>query len=166
MNETTYDKGNISESIVMGAYLKAGFTVSIPFGAGAPYDLIVDTGSRLCKVQVKTGWFRKGCIAYRGKRRVREAHPYATRPYTEAEVDYFAIYYPQTESIYVDPFKICCGDGCLRLDPVLNGQQKLIRWARDFTWEKHVEEVSGRSIQLSYGSTKKQGVQEINRAKV
>ena len=72
MKETTYDKGNISESIVMSAYLKAGFTVSVPFGTGAPYDLVIDNGSRLCKVQVKTGWFRNGCIIYRGDRRVRK----------------------------------------------------------------------------------------------
>ena len=99
MEETTYDKGNISESIVMSAYLKAGFTVSIPFGSGAPYDLIVDTGSRLYKIQVKTGWFHNGRILYRGKRRMREAFPYATRPYTELEVDFFAIHYPAAESI-------------------------------------------------------------------
>lgn len=34
-----YELGNISESIVLGAYLDAGFTVSIPFGTGASYDL-------------------------------------------------------------------------------------------------------------------------------
>jgi hypothetical protein len=131
----------------MTAYLKAGFTVSVPFGTGAPYDLIVDNGSCLCKVQVKTGWSRNGCIIYRGDRRVREAHPYATRPYTETEVDYFAIYYPPTDSIYVVPFKICSSSGCLRFDPVHNGQQKLIRWARDFTWGRHIEELTKGSAQ-------------------
>jgi hypothetical protein len=130
-----YDKGNTSEAIVMAAYSEAGFTVSTPFGTGAPYDLIVDIGSRLCKIQVKRGWLRKGCVIYRGKRRMKEAHSYATRPYTESEVDYFAIYYPAMDSIYVVPFQACDGDGCLRLDPVHNGQQKLIRWAKDFTWE-------------------------------
>jgi hypothetical protein len=80
MKQTIYDRGNVSESIVMAAYLKAGFMVSIPFGAGAPYDLIVDTGNRLCRVQVKTGWLRKGCILYKGKRRVREAHPMLRGP--------------------------------------------------------------------------------------
>ncbi len=139
MKEATYDRGNISEGVVMAAYLKAGFIISIPFGTGAPYDLIVDIGSRLWKIQVKTGWLRKGCIIYRAKRRMREANPYATRPYTELEVDFFAIYYPPIGAIYVVPFKICDGDGCLRLDPVHNGQQELIRWAKDFTWEKHVE---------------------------
>lgn len=153
MKQTTYDRGNVSESIVMAAYLKAGFVVSIPFGTGAPYDLIVDTGNRLCRVQVKTGWLRKGCIIYKGKRRVREAHPYATRPYTESEVNYFAIYYPLAESTYVVPFGICGSNGCLRLDPAHNGQRKLIRWAEGFTWEKHIEELCGRPEQLSYGST-------------
>lgn len=142
MKVTTYDRGNISEGTVMSAYIRAGLIVSVPFGTGAPYDLIVDNGSRLCKVQVKTGWFSKGRILYRGKRRVREAHPYASRPYTETEVDYFAIYYPATDSIYVVPFKIWHSDGCLRIDPVLNGQQKLIRWAKDFTWIKHAEELT------------------------
>lgn len=142
MKKKTYDKGNMSEAIVMNAYVKAGFTVSIPFGSGAPYDLIVDNGSRLCKVQVKTGWFSKGCILYKGRRRVREAHPYAARPYTEAEVDYFAVYYPPTDSIYVVPFKIRGSDCCLRLAPTQNGQQKLIRWARDFIWEKHLEQLT------------------------
>ena len=142
MKVTTYDRGNISEGIVMSAYIKAGLMVSVPFGTGAPYDLIVDNGSRLCKVQVKTGWFWKGCILYKSQRRVREAHPHAARPYTETEVDYFVIYYPPADSIYVVPFKMFGGTGCLRIDPVQNGQKKLIRWAKDFTWVKHIEELT------------------------
>jgi len=69
MKETTYDRGNISESILLQAYLKAGLIVSIPYAA--------TSGS----------------------------------------------------------------DGCLRLSPSLNGQQKLIRWAADYTWEKHIAEL-------------------------
>lgn len=145
MKETTYDKGNMSEAIVMAAYLEAGFTVSVPFGSGAPYDLIVDTGARLCKIQVKTGWLRKGCIIYKGQRRIREAHPYATRPYTEAEVDYFVIYYPAGKSLYAVPSRTRCGDGCLRITPVLNGQAKLVRWAKDYVWEQHLQELKTNS---------------------
>jgi hypothetical protein len=121
----------------------------VPFGSGAPYDLIVDANSNLYKIQIKTDWFRNGCVVYRGVRRMREASPYAVHAYRESEVDYFVIYYPAEDSIYVVPFKICCGDGCLRLHPVNNGQQKLIRWALDFTWEQHIKtltERSGKSI--------------------
>lgn len=49
-----YKLGNESEAVVMSAYLNAGFTVSIPFGSGASYDLVIDSGSRLFRVQVKT----------------------------------------------------------------------------------------------------------------
>lgn len=142
MKETTYDRGNISESILLSAYLKAGFIVSIPFGSGVPYDLMVDIGKQAFRIQVKTGWYRKGCINFRGTRRVRESMPYKARAYDEGEVDYFAVYYPPNDSIYVVPRAFCGkGFGCLRLDPVLNGQQKLIRWAADYTWEKHIAQL-------------------------
>jgi hypothetical protein len=147
MKETTYDRGNISESILLQAYLKAGFIVSVPFGSGAPYDLMVDAGKRTYKIQVKTGWYRKGCIIFRGNRRVREAAPYKARTYTEDEVDFFAVYYPPADSIYVVPRSFFGrGFGCLRLEPVLNGQQKLIRWARDYIWEKHITELRAESL--------------------
>jgi hypothetical protein len=45
----TSDKGNLSELKVITSYVEAGFAVSIPFGGGAPYDLIVDTRVRLQK---------------------------------------------------------------------------------------------------------------------
>lgn len=54
-------------------------------------------------------------------------------------MDYFAVYFPPTDSIYVLPIAEAGVRGCLRLTPVLNGQQKFIRWAADYTWEKHVE---------------------------
>ncbi|HEY7181644.1 MAG TPA: group I intron-associated PD-(D/E)XK endonuclease [Blastocatellia bacterium] len=47
---------------VAAAYAEARFAVSIPLGGGAPYDLIVDTGERLLKAQVKTGRLRNGCL--------------------------------------------------------------------------------------------------------
>jgi hypothetical protein len=139
MKETTYDRGNISESILLQAYLRAGFIVSIPFGSGAPYDLMIDTGTYTYKIQVKTGWYRKGCINFRCSRRVREALPYKVRAYHHNEVDFFAVYYPPADSIYVLPHADCArGFGSIRLDHALNGQRKHIKWARDYTWEQHV----------------------------
>src|SRR5262249_52445070 len=57
-------KGNLSELKVMTAYVQAGFVVSAPFGGAAPYDLIVDSGARLLKVQVKTGRLRNGGVIF------------------------------------------------------------------------------------------------------
>jgi hypothetical protein len=138
---STMDVGNISEALVMAAYANAGFWVSVPFGSGCAYDLIVDTGRRLLKVQVKTGWQRKGCLTSKGQRRVRDSRYNGMRPYREGEVDYVAVYFPPTGSIYVVPFGVIGVDGLLRLMPSLNGQRKFIRWAADFTWEKHLEQL-------------------------
>ncbi|HYE16255.1 MAG TPA: group I intron-associated PD-(D/E)XK endonuclease [Pyrinomonadaceae bacterium] len=138
---STNNVGNISEAAVLGAYMRAGFYVSVPFGNGCAYDLIVDTGERLLKVQVKTGWLCKGCLLFKGRRRIRDSKQNGMRKYRKGEVDYFAVYYPPAGAIYVVPLGVMGVDGCLRLEPVLNGQQKFIRWAADYTWERHVEEL-------------------------
>lgn len=64
----TLYKGNTSEAIVLTAYIQAGFLASLPFGGGAAYDLIVDTGARLIKAQVKTGKLETGCVIYNARR--------------------------------------------------------------------------------------------------
>ncbi|HEX5732423.1 MAG TPA: group I intron-associated PD-(D/E)XK endonuclease [Blastocatellia bacterium] len=148
----TIHKGNSSEAVVLTAYARAGFLISLPFGGGSAYDLIVDTGTRLLKVQVKTGWHSKGCLLYKGRRRVRDIRQNGMRRYRSDEVDFFAVYDPNTDNIYVVPPTAMGVDGCLRLEPVLNGQQKLIRWARDFTWEKHVAGLQAELLPADYNN--------------
>jgi len=48
--EAPFKRGNISESVVLTRYLKAGFMVSVPFGVGVPYDMVVDSGTALFRV--------------------------------------------------------------------------------------------------------------------
>lgn len=86
----TNDKGNVSESKVLAAFIEAGFIVSIPFGNGVPYDFIVDTGERLLKVQVKTGRLRDGCILFPLRR--FSGHSGKGKRYVAGEIDLFAIY--------------------------------------------------------------------------
>ena len=138
---STIDVGNVSEALVLAAYTDAGFLVSVPFGNGCAYDLVVDTGSRLYKIQVKTGWRQQGCLNFKGQRRIRESGHNGMRRYQVGEVDFFAVYYPHDGRIYVVPFEVMGAYGRLRLLPVRNGQRKHVRWAADFTWEKHVEEL-------------------------
>ncbi len=137
-----YELGNLSEGVVLSAYLSAGFTVSIPFGAGASYDLVVDAGSRLFKIQVKTAWVSRGCVLYKSQRR-RPGAGLTRRRYSAGEVDYFAAYCPPTEAVYVVPAANHGFEGRLRLEPVKNGQSKMVKWAADFCWGRHVEELRG-----------------------
>lgn len=46
--------------------------------------------------------------------------------------------------MYGIPVKGHPNQGWLRLEPVKNGQSKLIRWASDFIWEKHLEELKNK----------------------
>lgn len=138
-----YELGNISESIVLSAYLNAGFTVSIPFGTGASYDLIVDTGVSIYKVQVKTAWIKKDCILYKSQRRQPGAG-HTRRKYKSEEVDYFTVYCPSLKTLYAVSAENHRAQGRLRLNPTKNSQAKHIRWASDFSWEKHVKELKDK----------------------
>src|SRR5687768_15430371 len=134
-----FELGNQSEAIVLSAYLKAGFTVSIPFGSGASYDLLVDSGSNIYKVQVKTAWVSKGVIKYKCHRRQPKSE--SPRLYKENEIDYIAIFCPTNDSLYGIHIKNHPNFGWLRISPVKNGQSKRIRWAKEFIWERHIEEL-------------------------
>lgn len=141
----TSDKGNLSESKVLTSYIQAGFAVSVPFGGSAPYDLIVDTGNRLLKVQVKTGRLRNGCILFPMQR--FSGHNAKAQDYKIGEIDLFAVYCPDNEKIYVIKF---CGDltQCrLRCFETKNNQRHNIRWAIDYEFAKHVEELR-REVEL------------------
>ncbi len=136
-----YELGNKSEAIVLNAYVNACFIVSIPFGTGASYDFIIDSGSRLFKIQVKTAWTVKGIIKYNCLR--RQPGTKTHRPYIDGETDYLAVYYPDKDSLYGITAKNHLGHGWLRLEPAKNGQSKLIRWASDYSWEKHLKALKG-----------------------
>jgi PD-(D/E)XK endonuclease len=133
-----YEHGNNSEAVVLAAYLAAGFNVSVPFGSGACYDLVVDAGPRFLKVQVKTAWISGGCVLYKSQRRQPGAG-LTRRPYRSGEVDYFVAYCPANRSIYAVPAEGHGVSGRLRLAPTRNGQSKLVKWAADYGWERHVE---------------------------
>ena len=111
----TNSKGNVSESAALNAFSKAGFVVSLPFGNGAPYDLIVDTGKRLLKVQVKTGRLRGGCVLF--------------------PAQLFAVYCRENDTIYLVPTLGALAEGRLRVNSTKNNQHQHVRWAKDFEFE-------------------------------
>ncbi len=149
---TTFDIGNEAEGIVLGHYVKAGLRVCIPFGTGGPYDLAVDIGTQIMKVQVKTATYERGCILCRTRRR-NASYPRTMRRYEKGEVDYFAIYCPQLNEVYAISFADAKATAAsLRIQPAGNNQEKHVRWARDYSWERHIAElkrVAGERLELS-----------------
>ena len=65
---TTSEQGDIGEARAIYEFVKLGYVVSKPINDKAKYDLIIDTGDCLKRVQVKTSRHRKpgssdGCYA-------------------------------------------------------------------------------------------------------
>lgn len=51
----------------------------------------------------------------------------------QGEIDYFAVYCPETKGVYLVPIdQMPSTSAVLRLVPTANGQEKNIRWAKDY----------------------------------
>ncbi|HET9153890.1 MAG TPA: group I intron-associated PD-(D/E)XK endonuclease [Solirubrobacterales bacterium] len=125
----TATKGNEAEAMILCALIERGFEVSVPFGSGQPYDLVVDLGGfDLLKVQCKTGWLHKGCISFNAR---STDHGQGRRPYVGL-AHIFGVYFPPTRSVYLVPLDVAGFNGRLRLEPTLNSQQKGVRYAADY----------------------------------
>jgi hypothetical protein len=126
-------KGEISEAVVLAHLVKQGKIVLLPFGNNQRYDMVIDAGDRFIRVQVKTGWLSRGCVAFAA---------YSTNGFTGAhtgyagQVDAFMVYCPELQTIYRVPAADTCGAEAgytyLRVEPTRNNQHKGIRWAKDY----------------------------------
>jgi hypothetical protein len=135
MHEHPKTKGDRTTLAVMLALHEAGLGVALPFGENVRYDLIIDNGRSLARVQCKTGRLREGGV--RWKACSSYAHhrnpPIAERDYT-GEIDYFAVYCPETAGVYLIPIEEANlrAKGTLRVDPPRNNQRRFIRLAIDY----------------------------------
>ncbi len=60
----TKAKGDVSAATILAALVAQNQTVSVPWGDNAAYDLVLDTGDALLRVQCKTGRLRDGRIVF------------------------------------------------------------------------------------------------------
>ncbi len=124
--------GELSELIVALRLAQAGCLVAKPFGESSRYDLIIDDGSVLYRVQVKTGRLRNGVILFKTYSTHSHRRGVACKPYTN-QIDFFGVYCPALDSVYLVPI----GDtaplsGSLRVYPTKNGQYSHVRWAHPY----------------------------------
>jgi PD-(D/E)XK endonuclease len=119
----------------MLALNEAGFAVSIPFGENVRYDLIIDDGCRLARVQCKTGRLRQGAVLFNvcscyG----HHLRPTETRRDYRGQVDYFVVYCSETSGVYLVPIEdlTMSNQASLRIEPPRNGQRLRIRNACDY----------------------------------
>jgi hypothetical protein len=126
------DVGDRSTLAIMYALRLQGWAILLPFGENTRYDLVVDNGSCLRRVQCKTGRLRDGAIIFPTCSTYGH-HPNAKvirRDY-EGEIDEFAVFCPELGSVYLIPIEDCATrtTGMLRVSPPKNGQRKRVRLA-------------------------------------
>ncbi len=123
--------GDISELHVILAMRRRGYDVSLPYGENHRYDLVVDDGEKLSRVQVKTGRIRGDVIKYSCSS--SHAHRGGTaRPYF-GQIDFLAVYCRDNGKVYILPEnELTATCAHLRLSAPRNNMRKMIRWAADF----------------------------------
>jgi PD-(D/E)XK nuclease superfamily protein len=142
---TTDQKGAIAESAIAHAAIKLSIDVYKPIQEGGRYDLILNVGSQLLRVQCK--WApRHGDVVVvrcRSCRRTRDGLRH--RAYTAAEVDVIAAYCPDVDRCYVVPAARFDGrlQLFLRLAPSRNNQVMHVNWAKDFDFEARLTALQG-----------------------
>jgi prevent-host-death family protein len=133
MSESTM-KGAIAETAITAAAVELGFVVLRPQVEGRRYDLIIDTGPRLLRVQCK--WAaRKGAVivVYTGTSR-HTPHGYVRSTYSADEVDGIAVYCQELRRCYFLPIADVAGRWVvhLRLQPAANNQEVAIKYATQY----------------------------------
>lgn len=126
--------GELGVARTLSRLLESGYAVSLPFGDNLRYDLVVDDGQRLMRVQCKTGRLDdKGSIAFPVCSSAN--HRGLGRRDYRGHIDAFGVFCPETDSVYLLP--LCAVEHCrrearLRVDPARNRQVKGTRMAAMF----------------------------------
>lgn len=131
--------GEHSEAVIRAKLVEIGYGVFIPLGDNLRCDLLIeDVEGNFWRVQCKTGWLgNEGAFidfatasSYYHTRAGKTGH--GRKGYQE-EIDYFAVYYPDTRGVYLVPIDhMPSANARLRLVPTANGQEKHVRWAKEY----------------------------------
>ena len=122
----------------MLALVDAGYAVSLPFGENTRYDLIIDDGRTLDRVQCKTGHMRFGAVVFpTASSYAHHPNPKQRRRHYLGQVDSFAVYCPPLSTVYLIPISDLPLDrATLRVTPARNHQRKRIRDAAAYELAK------------------------------
>ena len=113
-------KGQLVELKVQEEFIRYGFDISIPNYNASKYDLLVDTGKELLKIQIKKSIgktehsFTFPCTS----QNVRSNSDSTKHKYTKDEIDYFATVW--NDKVYLIPVNECSTSKTLRLSPPKN----------------------------------------------
>ena len=126
----TKDKGDEAELSVLVFLKRHGYSVSIPFGENAPYDLVAESPTGIVyRVQVRWSTWKNDTLGIR----LRCVSKNYCRTIDRTRIDVFAVW--DGESPYFVPCSetmTSANEISLRRTVPKNGQKSNIRFARDY----------------------------------
>ena len=129
--------GDISQAKIAAALIAAGKLLWSPMCQTSRADLLMEDEQGYSRIQCKTGHILRGAVIFpvfslRAAKRETQWRRVAAD--YQGQVDFFGVYCPDNDKVYLVPMTAISGKrACsLRLEPANNNQQKLIRWAKDF----------------------------------
>jgi PD-(D/E)XK endonuclease len=132
-------KGHISESAIITKFLQCGYMVLTPYGGSERYDLVIEDAERqFWRVQCKSAWIDNGETVLKFDTANHNVIGVKRdwRHYRE-QCDYFAVYSEELNKVYLVPVdEVGTTRAHLRLEPSKNGQEKNVRWAKNYELSK------------------------------
>jgi hypothetical protein len=132
----TKAQGERSTGAILGALVREGRTVLLPFGDNQRYDLVVEENGSFVRVQCKTArLIENGRVLEFATCSSRWDHK-PRRDY-RGQADLFGVYSPELDRIYLVPVESVGKTAAyLRLVPCKNKQKQAIRYASDFEFPR------------------------------
>lgn len=115
----TKQQGDIGVAMAIAYYTKQGFGVSVPLTDNLRYDLIVDDGTRLQRVQVKCTNCQDGAASVLGLRTNggNQSWNKQSKLITAEETDLILGYDLKKNTLYEFPVEFLAGKSTIRLGP-------------------------------------------------
>jgi PD-(D/E)XK endonuclease len=155
-------KGAAAEAEIAAALIRLGLVVLRPLCEGRRYDLVIDTGSKLLRIQCKWAARRGDVLTTRCITSRHTPSGYVKTLYTAEEIDAIATYAPDTDRCYLIPVEKVEGHPAisLRMAPTRNNQAKGVRWAHDYELSSSLErhwDVTPAGLPASLGCNRPDG---------
>lgn len=135
MDSNSKDRGDETEAVILQKLISTGHSVSVPFGDNDKYDLIVDTGEQLLRVQCKNGWqTSKGTLRFNTHSQTTKDGEYHETTY-HGEIDAFVVRNPEDDALYwIDIEEAPAVKMELRVDAKIDHPS--INWANEYRFSE------------------------------
>ena len=127
-------KGAIAEAAIYKAAVELGFHVLHPAVEGRRYDLVIDTGPKLIRVQCKWAPLHGSAIVVHIATCRYTPRGYVRSTYSADEIDGIGVYCQEIDRCYYLPIEVAAGrrEFRLRLEPAANHQEAAVNWSTHY----------------------------------